>query len=224
MASKIREKIENEAFNEGVNFYRRWRQETKNGILPIGIANVGKTTLLHKFDVDCPNLFLDFNRTLDTTVDSLRLRKDFIERCKGVEYFKKIDVPGELPDQWAKAYFDNNPRVLLILVDHRPPAEHLPSIHQFLAKIKHGESAWQKVKSFAAFRRNNLTRVLFVINKIDKLKESNSVNVLAEYKPVLADIHSLFKSSIQVFSVSLNPESAQLKDMFTAAIDGLARK
>jgi GTP-binding protein EngB required for normal cell division len=224
MGSKLRDKLENEAFNEGVNFYRKWRQQTKNGILPIGIANVGKTTLLHKFDVDCPNLFLDFNRTLETSVDSMRLRKEFIEQCRGVEYFKKIDVPGELPEQWAKAYFDNNPRVLLILVDERPASEHMLSIKKFLSQIQLGESIWQKVKNLAAFRRNNLTRILFVINKVDKIEKGGIENVLLQYKPMLADIHTLFKSSIQIFSVSLNPESAQLKDMFNSAIDGLARK
>lgn len=136
--SKIREKIEAEVLNEGINFYRKWRQKTKNGILPIGIAEVGKTTLLHKFEVAGPNLFMDFNRTLTAKVDDMRLRQEFIDNCPGVEYFKKIDVPGELPEQWAKAYFDNNPRVLVILVDDRPPSEHLPSIRKFLSLIQEG--------------------------------------------------------------------------------------
>jgi hypothetical protein len=67
---RIRDRIEAEVLNESINFYRRWRQQAQNGILPIGIAAVGKTTLLYKFEVAGPNLFMDFNRTLATKVDS----------------------------------------------------------------------------------------------------------------------------------------------------------
>lgn len=222
--AKMRDKIQDEAFKEGLNFYRKWRQKTKNGILPIGIAEVGKTTLLHKFEVSGPNLFMDFNRTLRSQVDDMRLRQEFIDQCQGVEYFKKIDVPGELPEQWAKAYFDNNPRVLLILVDDRPPIDHLPSIRKFLSIVKQGPTKWQSLKMTASFKWNNLSRVLFVINKVDKFDSSISKALHSEYASLLADVHSQFNSSIQIFSISLNPESAQLGEMFSATLEGLSRK
>lgn len=221
---KILGKIQDEVFNEGLSAFRAWRQKSQNGILPVGIGDVGKTTLLSKFDVSGPELFLDFNRTLATKVDNMRLRREFVERCKGVEYFKKIDVPGELPEEWAKAYFDNNPRVLVIMVDHREPKHHIDSIRCFLSLIGEGPSFWQSAKALFCFRSNNLARVIFVVNKTDKI-DSNAIGKTSDsYKALLADVHSLFNVNIQKFSLSLTDEKQSLDAFFQACLDSLSRK
>lgn len=222
---KVPPRLQNEVVDEGVNLFREWRQKIKNGILPIGTAYVGKSTLLSRFNVAGPNLFMDFNRTLATKVDELKLRREFIERCSGVEYVKPIDVPGELPEEWAKAYFDNNPRILAILVDDRPAADHIQIIREFVTHIEKGPSYWQKVKTLAAFRWNNLTRILFVVNKSDQIDRDRLNGVYLEYKGLLADIKSSFGADIQVFNVSLTTNTdEELKHFFDAILDGLARK
>lgn len=96
LKGKISDKVQEEFFNEGVNFYTKWRQSVKNGVLPIGSSGVGKTTLLSRLDVQGVDLFMDFDRTTKTKVDTLKLRKEFTEACTGVEHIRKIDVPGDL--------------------------------------------------------------------------------------------------------------------------------
>ena len=218
-------KLEEAVFKEGVSAFQEWRQKSKNGILPIGISAVGKTTLLSKFDVAGPNLFLDFNRTLRTTIDKSRMRREFAERCNGIEYVQKIDVPGELPEQWSQAYFDRNPRILVVLVDDRSPEIHTNCIRQFLKQIKSGPTFWQVAKTLFGFRTNNLSRVIFVVNKSDKIGDDSMLKLLNDYRPLLADIQSSFNVSVQIFQSSLTIGTEKsLEDLFSAIIDGLTRK
>lgn len=221
---KIADKLEEEASKEAVNFYRAWRQKIKNGVLPIGIANVGKTTFLQRFEVADVSLFLDFNRTLGIGEHKTKLRADLAKHANGVEYYKSIDVPGDLPDQWAVAYFDSNPRVLVILVDHREPLDHTKQIRKFLGSINEGASLWQKTKTILNFRWDNLSRIVFIENKVDQLPESSKNNVASKYKSLLADIQSTFKVPIQIFQTSLNARDADQDEIFKAVVDGLGRK
>ena len=147
MGGKIRDKLEEEASREAVSFYRAWRQKTKNGIWPVGIANVGKTTFLQRFEVAEPSIFLEFNRTLTINVGKVRLRRDLAQASDGIEFYKKIDVPGELPNRWAAAYFDNTPRVLVVLVDERDPKVHIEQLRKFLGHIAEGPTVWQRAKT-----------------------------------------------------------------------------
>lgn len=222
--NKVFEALQDEAINEGLSAYRAWRQKVKNGILPIGIAEVGKTTLLSKYDVAAPNVFLDFNRTLKVNVDSRRLRNDLAKRIQGVEYVKTIDVPGEVPEQWAEAYFKNNPRVLVVMVDHRDPAKHIAAIEKFLSILREGPSLWQRFISVVSRTNDNLARVLFVVNKLDKVPEVERDSLLKRYAGVLANLHSHLNVNIQIFQISLRDDDTALDSFFTAAVDGLTRK
>lgn len=224
VGGKIRDKLEEEASREAVNFYRAWRQKTKNGVLPIGIANVGKTTLLQRFQVEEPSLFLEFNRTLKVNVDEVRLREDFLRQAKGVEFYKSIDTPGDLPDQWSNAYFDNSPRVLVLMVDERGHTEHIRAFRKFLGQASKGPTFWQKTKEILAFRWGNLSRVIFVVNKLDQFDGVNLKEVMSGYKEILADIQSTLNVPIQVFQVSLKDNGADCSDLFKAILDGLSRK
>lgn len=221
---KIRDKLEEEASREAVNFYRAWRQKTKNGILPIGIANVGKTTLLQRFQVEETSLFLEFNRTLKVNVDEVRLREDLMREAKGIEFYKSIDVPGDLPEQWATAYFDNNPRVLVLLVDERNHLEHIEAFRRFLGQVTKGASFWQKTKEVFSFRWGNLSRVIFVVNKSDQFTEDHLKDITRKYKEILADIQSTFNVPVQTYRVSLSENGKECSPLFKAIIDGLSRK
>ena len=221
---KILGKIEEEVSTEAISAFRRWRQKSKNGLLPIGIAQVGKTTFLTKFDADSPALFLDFNRTLEINIDKLRLRQDFLDKCKGVEYYKKIDVPGDLPDQWAKAYFDTNPRVLVVMVDERSPEIHIKQLRVFLKHYSEGPSIWQRTKTVFGFRSNNLTRVLFVANKADRFPDQAIKSISETYRGVLADLQSELGVPIQIFQATLTSDAKPQTELFHAVLDGLARK
>lgn len=221
---KLLGKLEEEVSNEAIGIFRRWRQKSKNGVLPIGIAHVGKTTFLTKFDADAPSLFLDFNRTLKTKVDSLRLRQDFLDRCNGVEYYKKIDVPGDLPDQWAAAFFDNSPRVLVVMVDERNPEIHVKQLRTFLTHVQQGPSVWQRAKAIFGLRQNNLTRVLFVVNKVDRFASAEVAKTERSYQALLADIQSLLGAPIQMFKTALTTDAENSLEVFHAVLDGLARK
>ena len=221
---KIRDKIEEEASREVVSIYRAWRQKTKNGILPIGIANVGKTTFLQRFEIAEPNIFLDFNRTLQTSVDKVRLRSDLAQAANGIDFYKKIDVPGDLPAEWAVAYFDNNPRVLVVLVDERDPEVHIAQLRKFLGYVAEGPSIWQRTKTFFAFRWENLSRVLFVVNKADKFDADNIKRVIELYRGLLADTQSTLQVPVQIFRVSLSLAGSEATDLFRATVDGLTRK
>jgi len=217
--------IEEEFVNEGISAYRKWRQSVKNGILPVGISSVGKTTFCSKFEDDGASLWLEFNRTVSTHIDMLRLQSTFIAQAKGVEYYKIIDVPGDLYEQWVKAFFDNNPRVLVIMVDHRQPGTHLDELQKFLALIKEGPTFWQRTKTFFASRRNNLSRIIFLINKLDQFDTSKISTIEQQYKTFLADVHQVFGVSINVFKVQLNSgEYSQLEDMFVTILEALAQK
>lgn len=224
VGGKIRDKLEEEASREAVNFYRAWRQKTKNGILPIGIANVGKTTLLQRFQVEEPSLFLEFNRTLKVNVDEIRLREDLLREAKGVEFYKSIDVPGDLPDQWASAYFDNGPRVLVLLVDERDHSEHIKAIRKFLGQVSKGPSFWQKAKEIISFRWGNISRVIFVVNKADRFVEDSLKEVMGKYKEILADIQSTLNVPVQTYRVSLSKNGEDCSALFKAMLDGLSRK
>ena len=224
LGGKLRDKIEEEASREAVNFYRAWCQKTKNGILPIGIANVGKTTFLQRFEIAEPSLFLDFNRTLGTSVDKVRLREDFLREAKGIEYYRKIDVPGDLPDQWARAYFDHGPRVLVVLVDERDPTEHIERLRKFLGLIAEGPTFWQRTKEVLSFRWSNLSRVLFVANKADRFSNERLLAIADSYRGVLADLQSTLEVPIQVYRVSLASDSEGCAALFKAVLDGLSRK
>ncbi len=222
---KIKEKAAGAAYEEGISAFRKWRQKTKNGILPVGISGVGKTTFLSRFDVCGPELFLDFDRTLSVKVDKMKLRQDFINQCNGVEYVQKIDVPGELPEQWCAAFFDRNPRVLVIMVDERESKEHISQIKEFLDHIRAGATRWQRFKTLFAGRRNNLSRVIFAVNKVDKFVSDNLAHVQNEYKFLLAEVHSLLNVNIQTFHVSLNSNNDDdFNAVFSAVLDGLFRK
>ena len=193
--------------------------------MPVGISGVGKTTFLSRFDVCGPELFLDFDRTLSVKVDKMRLRNDFIDQCNGAEYVQKIDVPGELPEQWGAAYFDRNPRVLVIMIDERESKEHISQIRIFLDFIRTGGSRWQKIKTFLAGRGENLSRVIFAVNKVDKFVSDNLDDVQDEYKILLAEVHSLLNVNIQTFHVSLNSKNDDdFTAVFSAVLDGLVRK
>jgi len=220
--NKIRDAVEDEFIQEGISFYRRWRQKMRNGILPIGIAEVGKTTLISKYDVAEANVFLDFNRTLKTSTDARRLRADLAKLNKGVEFVKTIDVPGEVPEEWAQAFFDNNPRVLVVMVDHRDPAKHITAIEEFLSHLRTGPTLWQKFTGLLA--RKNLSRVLFVVNKIDQIPEDDRDDLIRKYTSVLANLHEQLNANIQTFLVSLHDDDQKLDPFFTAAVDGLMRK
>lgn len=224
IGGKIRDKLEEEASREAVSLYRAWRQKTKNGILPVGIANVGKTTFLQRFEVAEPNIFLDFNRTLETNVGKVRLRQDLVKASDGIEFYKKIDVPGDLPDQWATAYFDNTPRVLVVMVDERDPLTHIEQLRRFLGYLADGSTIWQKAKTVLAFRWDNLSRVLFVINKVDKFNPESLAQVIEPYRDFLADIQSTLQVPIQSFSVSLSIEDENTTSLFRSVVDGLSRK
>lgn len=224
---KTLDKVEEEIINEGIGFYRRFRQKTLNGVMPVGIAAVGKTTLLSQLDAAGPSLFADFNRTLRTKVTTPRLRKELLEACEKTRFTRKIDVPGELPEEWAEAYFDNNPRILAMIVDGRTTAE-LSSFKQFLAKVNEGPSLWQKTKTAAMFRWNNLSRIFFIINKIDLLDNKTVRDIQNNYRDILAEMHSQFGVNIQTFQVSLQSEEKKLgelinqqHDLFFAMVDAL---
>lgn len=222
---KIKEKVVDAAYDEGVNAFQAWRQKAKNGVLPIGISGVGKTTFLSRFDVCGPELFLDFDRTLSVKVDKMKLRKEFIKQCNGVEYVQKIDVPGELPEQWGVAYFDRNPRVLVIMIDEREPKAHISEIKKFLEYIRVGATNWQKVKTFFAGRGENLSRVIFAVNKVDRFSSGTLEHVGEEYKRLLSEVHSLLNVNIQIFHVSLNSSNDNdFNAVFSAVLDGLVRK
>lgn len=221
---KLRDKIEEEASREAVSFYRGWRQKTKNGILPVGIANVGKTTFLQRFEVAEPNLFLDFNRTLGINSDTVRLREDFARIANGIEFYKKIDVPGDLPDLWAMAYFDNSPRVLVILVDDRDTLTHITQLRKFLGFIEEGPTVWQKAKTLVNLRWNNLSRILFVVNKADQFESERLTSVADSYRSVLSDIQSTLQVPVQLFRVSLASNCKECNVLFRSVIDGLCRK
>lgn len=221
---KITDKLQEEASREAVNFYRAWRQKIKNGVLPIGIANVGKTTFLQRFEVADASLFLEFNRTLEINANTTKLRDDLAKHANGVEYYKSIDVPGDVPDQWAVAYHDNNPRVLVILVDHREPLDHIKQIRKFLGLINEGPSLWQKTKTVINFRWDNLSRIVFIENKADQLPEGRKNNIASKYKSLLADIQSTFKVPVQVFQASLNVPNPGQDKIFKSVIDGLSGK
>lgn len=219
-AARIGEKILTEAIGE----FSRWHQKSRNGLLPIGIAQVGKTTFLTKFDLDSPRLFLHFNRTLEVTIDKLRLRQEFLERCKGVEYYKKIDVPGDLPHEWARAYFDANPRVLVVMVDERSPDTHIKQLRTFLKFYAEGPTVWQRTKTIFGFRMNNLARVLFVANKADRLPDRTINSVSEAYRGVLADFQSKLRVPIQMFQTTLTSEAMPQTELFHAVLDGFTRK
>lgn len=221
---KIRDKLEEEASREAVSFYRAWRQKTKNGILPIGIANVGKTTFLQRFEVAEPNIFLDFNRTLTTNVDKVRLRQDLSNASDGIEFYKKIDVPGDLPDQWAAAYFDNNPRVLIVMVDEREPNIHIEQLRKFLGYLAEGPTVWQKFKTVIELRWKNLSRIIFVVNKEDQFDPKSLLKVEELYQPFLADLHSTLQVPVQLFRVSLSMNGDSATSVFRSVVDGLSRK
>ena len=221
---KLLGKIEEEVSNEVVGIFRSWRQKSKNGLLPVGIAGVGKTTFLTKFDADAPSLFLDFNRTVKTKVDSMRLRQEFLDRCKGVEYYKKIDVPGDQPLQWATAYFDNSPRVLVVLTDERGADIHIKQLRTFLAHLRQGPTFWQLAKATVGLRRNNLARILFVVNKVDRFAAGEIGKTRAAYQALLADLQSLLGAPIQIFQLTLTSETEHAPEVFHAVLDGLARK
>lgn len=224
MGGKIRDKLEEEASREAVSFYRAWRQKTKNGILPVGIANVGKTTFLQRFEVAEPNIFLDFNRTLTTNVDKIRLRQDLAQASDGIDFYKKIDVPGDLPDQWAAAYFDNSPRVLIVMVDERDPKVHIEQLRKFLGYLAEGPSVWQKAKTVLALRWNNLSRILFIANKVDKFDHENLLQVAELYRAFLADLQSTLQVPVQLFRVSLSMDDDSATSVFRSVVDGLSRK
>jgi len=221
----IKEKIVGAAYEEGIDLFRKWRQTAKNGILPIGISGVGKTTFLARFDVSGSELFLDFDRTLSVKVDKMRLRDDFIKQSNGAKYFQKLDVPGELPELWGQTYFNRNPRVLVIMIDERDSAIHIDSIKQFLILIKEGPSAWQKIKTVIGFRRENLSRVIFAVNKVDKFDSNKIGNIKKDYKSLLAEVQSSLNVNVQMFQISLNSANEDdFNSMFTAVLDGLSRK
>lgn len=224
---KTLDKVEEEIINEGIGFYRRFRQKTLNGVMPIGIAGVGKTTLLSQLDAAGPSLFADFNRTLKTKVTTPRLRKELLEACEKTRFTRKIDVPGELPAEWAEAYFDNNPRILAMMVDGRTTAE-LSAFKEFLAKINDGPSFWQQTKTVAMFRWDNLARIFFIINKVDLLDKKAIRDILNNYRDILAEMHSRFGVNIQTFQVCLQSEEKELgqlpnqqQDLFLAIVDAL---
>ena len=222
--NKVVEAIQEQAIDESLSAYREWRQKVKNGILPIGIPEVGKTTLLSKYDVAEPNVFLDFNRTVKVNVDERRLREDLAKRVQGVEYVKTIDVPGEEPAQWAKAYFRNNPRVLVVMVDHRDPEIHVAAIEKFLSILRDGPTVWEKIAAIICRTNKNLARVLFVVNKIDKIPARDKEGLLSRYGGILASLHSELNVNIQTFQISLRDDDKMLDPFFTAAVDGVGRK
>lgn len=222
--NKVIDAFLDEAGEEALSAYKKWRQKVKNGILPIGISEVGKTTLLSKYDVSAANVFLGFNRTLKVNVDERRLRAELAKRVQGVEYVKTIDVPGEVPEEWAQAYFRNNPRVLVVMVDHRDPAKHVAAIEKFLSILRRGPNFWQKVSAFVCRTNKNLARVLFVVNKLDKIPAHEKDGVLGRYHGILASLHSELNVNIQTFQISLHDDDKMLDTFFTAAVDGLTAK
>lgn len=224
IGGKIRDKLEEEASREAVSFYRAWRQKTKNGILPVGIANVGKTTFLQRFEVAEPNVFLDFNRTLATHVGEVRLRQDLAQAADGIDFYKKIDVPGDLADQWAAAYFNNNPRVLVVMVDERDPKVHVEQLRRFLGYLAEGPTVWQRTKTVLALRWDNLSRILFVMNKLDKVDPKSLPQLAEPYRALLADIQSTMQVPVQSFRVSLSKNDATAANLFRSVVDGLSRK
>jgi hypothetical protein len=221
---KFRDKMEEEASKEAVNAFRAWRQRSINGVLPIGVSRVGKTTLLDKFGADCPELFLDFNRTLKTKVENYRLRQDFLEQCSGIEFYKRIDPPGEIPGDWAKAYFDYNPRVLVVLVDDRPADVQADALRKFLAAIAQGPTKWQRTKTVLNWRWGNLAGILFVVNKVDRLSNECSKDVDEAYKGVLADLRSTLGAPIRTFRTSLTKDAEGTQRLFQSVVETFGRK
>lgn len=224
LTRKAYEKVQDELFIEGVNFFQKWRQSVKNGVLPIGASSVGKTTLLARLDVAGIDLFMNFDRTTDIRIDTLRLRNELIKASNGVEHLKKIDVPGDLPKQWVQAYYDNDPRVLVIMVDDRNPTEHIIRLRDFIQNYKEGPSFWQKAKTVINFRWDNLSRILFVINKADKMDEPTMDKIQKQYNSMLAEIYALLNVNIQTFRTSLTDTDENLKPFFLAILDSLSRK
>jgi len=221
---KFRDKLEEEASKEAVNAFRAWRQRAINGVLPIGVSHVGKTTLLDKFGADCPELFLDFNRTLKTKVENYRLRQDFLAYCRGIEFYKRIDPPGEFPADWAKAYFDYNPRVLVVLVDDRPVDVQADALRRFLAAIAHGPTKWQRLKTVLNWRWGNLAGVLFVINKMDRLSDESVKGIEDAYKGILADLRSTLGAPIRTFRTSLTQDAEGTQRLFQSVVETFGHK
>jgi GTPase SAR1 family protein len=225
---KTLDTIEGEVITAGISFYRKFRQELANGVLPIGISGVGKTTLLSQLDASGPTLFSEFNRTLKTRIKTERLRQDLIKACEKTRYVRKIDVPGEIPEEWACAYFDNNPKILVVMVDGREAEEQIAAFEQFVALVREGPSFWQKTKTVIALRWNNLVRIFFVINKIDLL-DAKSINIInSRYRALLAEMNSIFGVNIQTFKISLTEGDGERKnktneqnELFLAIIDAL---
>lgn len=224
VGKKFRDKVEEEVTTEAISAFRAWRQRVRNGVLPIGIGNVGKTTFLNKFTSDSPDLFLGFNRTVRTKVDNYRLRSDFRDRCQGVEFHKNIDTPGEFPEEWARAYFSGMPRVLVVLVDNRPHAQHVEKLGQFLAALKIGPTFWQKTKAVVTWNRNNLSGILFVINKIDQFAPGGAEVAADQYRDALADMHSLLGVPIHIHTMSLTTDRESELKVFNAVVDLFGKK
>jgi hypothetical protein len=228
MAQKIGDKAKSAAEEKLVEVlldkYHKFTDSIKNGILPIGIAEVGKTTLLTKFDVVGPEVFLDFNRTLKTKTNSSRIREDLLNGDSKARFYNNIDVPGDLPEMWAAAYFDHNPRILIIMVDDRPVSEHLKQLNKFISFLKDGSSFWQKAKAAITFNWSNLSRIIFVINKSDLIEKGKLTELKNEYASFLADIHSELNVNIQTFTASLMADEKQLSGLLRAVCDGLGKK
>ncbi|BCO26591.1 hypothetical protein MIZ03_1474 [Rhodoferax lithotrophicus] len=221
---KLRDRVEEEATEEALSAFRSWRQKISNGVLPIGIANVGKTTFLTKFANNNPNLFLEFNRTHSTSMDSRRLRDDLLKRCKGTEFYRGIDVPGDLPMEWARAYFKASPRVLVVLVDDRPAAEHTKKLGEFLSALKLGPTKWERVRTWVTFNTNNLAGILFVMNKVDKFAADAPEPELTDYKNFLSDLASLLPVPICTYKMSLTEDRESELLVFAGVVDLFGKK
>lgn len=215
-----------------VSLFKAWRGDTPEipDILTIGISGVGKTTFWSRFDDESPNVFLEFNRNLKTQIDTLKMRREFIEKCRGNSKYRKIDVPGSDfgvgPIRWADKYFSYCPRILIVMVDGRSPEVHIKELRTFLSLIDKGPGFFRKWYNRCLLRNNNLARVLFVINKVDTLCNEEINGLLASYDKdrLLASFHEVLNANILQFQVSLKCGTADTSKFFEAILEGIGRK
>lgn len=212
-----------EALGRLIDQFSAWRQSIVNGLMPIGIGGVGKSSFLRTFDSGCRNLFFEFNRTPDIEVNNRKLRPEFHEACNARAY-KEIDTPGDFPEAWSVAYFDELPKVLLVMVDERPTQVHIEALYTFLRKIQEGPTTWQWIKRSITFRNNNLQSIIFVFNKIDKLDSIEIADSkITEYKSIMADLFSELHATISFFKCSVTNRSGEFEQLTRAIVESMSR-
>lgn len=226
--------------------YTEWRQKKRNGILPIGISNVGKSTFLATMADFSSATVTNFNRTLvvkhkKETIDPA-LRKELTGRDIA-NYFKKIDVPGEAGEKskdWVKAYIKHAPKVLVIIVDNdneRGIEDHIEPLNNFMKTLE--EKKKSLIGKFGRGFRNinkNLKKIIFVLNdknnSIDyenyESFKKNFMNENPSYDSLMADLHDLTEVNVLVYCCALKDpvlsHPVRAKPLCIKVVEILSRK